>query len=251
MIPLETQAKILRLFTVEHWKVGTIARELGVHHTTVRRVLKRAGLPERERSRRPSLVDPYLPFMQEVLAEHPRLPASRLYVMVKERGYTGGPDHFRHVVAMHRPRKPAEAYLRLKTLPGEQAQVDWAHFGTLTVDGAVRPLMAFVVVLSWSRRIALRFMLAARWRTSSAATSPPSTRSAACPASCSTTTSRARCSSAAAMRSASTRRCCASRRTTATSPAPSRPTAATRRAASSAPSATSARPSGPPAASWT
>jgi len=24
-----------------------------------------------------------------------------------------------------RPRRPAEAYLRLKTLPGEQAQVDW------------------------------------------------------------------------------------------------------------------------------
>jgi hypothetical protein len=42
---------------------------------------------------------------------------------VRERGYGGGPDHFRHVIACHRPRRKAEAYLRLRTLPGEQGQV--------------------------------------------------------------------------------------------------------------------------------
>jgi hypothetical protein len=41
---------------------------------------------------------------------------------VRERGYAGRPDHFRHIVACHRPRPAAEAYLRLRTLPGEQAQ---------------------------------------------------------------------------------------------------------------------------------
>ena len=49
--------------------------------------------------------------------------------MVKARGYTGAPDHFRHRIAQLRPRRPREAYLRLRTLPGEQAQVDWAHNG--------------------------------------------------------------------------------------------------------------------------
>ena len=53
----------------------------------------------------------------------------------------------------------AEAYLRLKTLPGEQAQVDWAHFGTVTIGRAERRLMGFVMVLSYSRRIFLRFYL--------------------------------------------------------------------------------------------
>lgn len=56
----------------------------------------------------------------------------------------------------------AEAYLRLVTLPGEQAQVDWGHFGHLQIGRARRPLMAFVMVLSWSRRIHLRFFLDAR-----------------------------------------------------------------------------------------
>ena len=162
MIPPELEAQILRLYTTEHWPVGTIARQLSVHHTTVRRVVTRAGLPAPTRERRPSLIDPYLPFVKETLEKHPTLPASRLFEMVRSRGYRGGPDHFRHVVAMHRPRKPAEAYLRLRTVPGDQAQVDWAHFGTLRTGGATRPLMAFVMVLSWSRRIALRFFLSQR-----------------------------------------------------------------------------------------
>lgn len=162
MIPPELEAKILRLHAVERWPVGTIARQLGVHHTTVRRALVRAGLPEPTRQRRPRLVDPYLPFLKETLQKHPTLPASRLHEMVRQRGYRGGADHFRHVVAMHRPRKPAEAFLRLRTLAGEQAQVDWAHFGTLQVGEATRPLMAFVMVLSWSRRICLRFCLSAK-----------------------------------------------------------------------------------------
>ena len=49
--------------------------------------------------------------------------------------------------------------MRLRTLPGEQAQVDWGHFGTLTIGQAKRPLMAFVMVLSFSRKIFLRFYL--------------------------------------------------------------------------------------------
>lgn len=48
------------------------------------------------------------------------------------------------------------------TLPGEQAQVDWGHFGHLVIGRARRPLMAFVMVLSHSRQIFLRFFLDAR-----------------------------------------------------------------------------------------
>src|SRR5262249_5154475 len=53
-------------------------------------------------------------------------------------------------------------YLRLSSLPGEQAQVDWGHFGHLVIGRARRPLMAFVMVLSYSRQIFLRFFLDAR-----------------------------------------------------------------------------------------
>jgi hypothetical protein len=119
MISKELEADILRLYHAERWRVGTIATQLGVHHSTVRRVLAQAGLGEPVRLKRPSMIEPFLIFLREVLDRYPRLRASRLYEMARERGYPGRPDHFRHLVARLRPRPPAEAYLKLRTLPGE------------------------------------------------------------------------------------------------------------------------------------
>lgn len=157
----ETEAQILRYHHAERWPVGTIARQLDLHRDSVARVLAQAGLPAIKQIHRPSAVDPYLPFILETLAQFPHLRASRLYAMVKDRGYPGRPDHFRHLIARHRPRPRSEAFLRLRTLPGEQMQVDWGHFGHLEIGKARRPLMAFVTVLSWSRQIFLRFYLGA------------------------------------------------------------------------------------------
>jgi transposase len=161
-IPADLEAQILRYYHVEKWRAGTIATQLGVHRNTVLRVVGQAGLPDVDRPRRASKIDRYLPFIRETLTKFPRLTASRLYGMVRERGYHGGPDHFRHMIARHRPRHPVEAYLRLRTLPGEQAQVDWAHMGHLSIGQARRALMAFVMVLSFSRQIFVRFFLDAR-----------------------------------------------------------------------------------------
>lgn len=158
----ELEAQILRYYHVEKWRVGTIARQLHVHHGTVQRVLLRAGVPLPQRSARPSKIDRYLPFIRQTLERFPGLTASRLYAMVRERGYRGSPDHFRHLIALHRPRAAAEAYLRLTTLPAEVGQVDWGHFGHLQIGRARRPLMAFVMVLAWSRQIFLQFFLDAR-----------------------------------------------------------------------------------------
>ena len=155
--PPEIEAQVLRYYHAERWTVGTIARQLHVHHSVVRRVLAQAGLPRIGSKPRPSQIDPYLPLIRQTLEKFPTLTASRLFAMMHERGYRGSPDHFRHLIALHRPRRPAEAYLRLRSLPGEQAQVDWGHFGHLQIGRARRPLMAFVMVLSHSRQIFLRF----------------------------------------------------------------------------------------------
>jgi transposase len=159
VISRAVEAEVLRLHHAEHWPIGTIARQLLLHHSTVRRVLAQAGVPAAQKTQRPSLADPFIPFITETLKQYPSLCASRLHVMVRERGYRGGPDHFRAIVARFRPRPSAEAYLRLRTLPGEQAQIDWAHFGSITIGRAKRPLMAFVMVLSYSRHLFLRFYL--------------------------------------------------------------------------------------------
>ena len=161
-IGAELEAQILRYYHVEKWRCGTIARQLRVHRGTVQRVLAQAGLPRIGAVQRASQIDAYLPFIHETLKKFPSLTASRLYAMVYERGYRGSHHHFRHLISLHRPRPVPEAYLRLRTLPGEQAQADWASFGHLQIGRARRPLMAFVMVLSWSRQIYLRFFLDAR-----------------------------------------------------------------------------------------
>ena len=155
-------AQILRLHSVEKWRVGTIARQLHVHRDVVHRVLAGNCAPVHPSPLRPSRIDPYRPFILATLTKYPTLTAARLYAMVGERGYVGSNSHFRALVAGLRPHPAAQAYLRLRPLAGEQAQVDWGHFGHLQVGRARRPLMAFVMVLSHSRMIFLRFFLNAR-----------------------------------------------------------------------------------------
>lgn len=158
----ERAAEIVRLVLAEKWPIGTVARQFGVHHSVVRRVLHQVGVPVPKLRPRPSKIDPYMPFVHETLERYPTLAASRLWHMLRERGYEGGESRVREVVALVRPRPKAEAYLRLSTVPGEQGQVDWAHFGTLRIGNAVRRLLAFVMVLSFCRKIFLRFFLDAR-----------------------------------------------------------------------------------------
>jgi hypothetical protein len=57
-----------------------------------------------------------------------------------------------------RPR-PEKAFLSLSFAPGESAQVDWGHCGTIAVGNTRRALSVFVMVLSYSRHLFLRFYL--------------------------------------------------------------------------------------------
>jgi transposase len=165
VIPPELVAQIRRLFAVEGWRHNTIARHLGVHHSTVRRALVRSGLSlALPRRPRPSRLDPFVPWLREQLARYPKLAASQLYEMARQRGYRGAPDHFRHRLAELelRPRQAPEAFFALRTLVAEQAQVDWADFGAQPVKGGRRRLLAFLMILSYSRWLFVRFFYDAR-----------------------------------------------------------------------------------------
>jgi transposase len=155
VIPQETVTQIRHLFYAEHWKIGTIALQLDLHHDTVRRALETDRF-NRGRIVRPTLVDPYTDFIRETLSRYPRLRATRIYQMISARGYTGSVGSVRRAVAGLRPVY-REAFLRLRTFPGEQAQVDWASFGKVIIGRAERRLSCFVLTLSHSRALYLEF----------------------------------------------------------------------------------------------
>jgi len=159
MIDAELYARIRRLFFAEHWRVGTIAAELGIHHGTVERAIEADRFTRSHRQVRPSLLDPYKAFIGELLERHPKLRATRILEMLRPRGYPGGYLPVMRYVRSIRPAARAEAFLKLATLPGEQAQVDWGHFGKIRVGAATRSLSCFVLVLSWSRALFARFTL--------------------------------------------------------------------------------------------
>jgi len=159
MIPPELHAQIRRLFYAEHWRLNTIADQLGVHHDTVRRAVESERFIRPGAQIRPSALDPYKAFIRATLEQYPRLRATRLWAMVRERGYPGSAIQVQRYVRTVRPAARAEAYLRLDTFAGEQAQVDWGNFGPIRVGSTTRLLSCFVLVLSWSRACYARFAL--------------------------------------------------------------------------------------------
>lgn len=155
MISPEIRAQIRRYFYAEHWKIGTIARELGLHPDTVRGAIETERFIGKQPIRA-SIVDPWIAFIRQTLDQHPRLRATRIYQMARDRGYNGSVVQLRRTVARLRPNA-TEAYLHLQMFPGEQAQADWAHFGHVMVGRARRALSCFVITLSYSRALYLEF----------------------------------------------------------------------------------------------
>ena len=151
------EAEIIRLHLVEKWPLGTIAAQLRVHHEVVRRVLDARLTPYRSSQKRQKMIDEYTPFIVQTLEKYPKLAGSRLFGMVRERGYSGSESNFRKQIARLRPRKQPEPFLRLRKLIAEEAQVDWGHFGEMEVEGCSRKLYAFVMTLSYSRAVWLQF----------------------------------------------------------------------------------------------
>jgi transposase len=155
MIDLETKARIRHLFYAEHWKIGTIARELSIHPQTVARAIETERF-NRDKPPQPDVIAPYAGFIRETLSQHPRLCATRLFHMIRDRGYKNSVYPVRRFISTLRPQKH-EAFLRLRTFPGEQGQVDWANFGVVSVGRARRKLSCFVITLSYSRALYLEF----------------------------------------------------------------------------------------------
>jgi transposase len=158
VIPLELRTEIRRLYYAEHWKVGTIASSLHVHHDTVRLAIAAETLGARRGVCRPTALDPYLAFIRDTLAQYARLRATRLHEMLRLRGYTGSATQVRRLVRQIRPQSVG-VYRRLETLSGEEAQIDWGSFGTIRLGRGTRAVSGFVMVLSYSRAMHALFTL--------------------------------------------------------------------------------------------
>lgn len=156
---IETWAYIRRLYFIEKFPKRAIARHLGMDRKTIRQAIaKEEFKPEEERKGRPSKLDPYKEDISELLGKYPDLSSTRVLEEIQKKGYQGSLPLLKiYLKGLKAGRK--EAFLRIETLPAEQAQVDWANCGSIQVGNSQRKLYCFVMVLSYSRMLYLSFTL--------------------------------------------------------------------------------------------
>lgn len=158
MLSAEVQAKILALYYGSHWKIRTIAKELGVDRKSVRAVVSRRTVDLKPAARvRQSILNPFKNQVLELLQREPRITHTAALVRLREQGYLGGLTVLRDFINANRkiPVPRREAFLRLEFAPGECAQVDWGEFGDVFRDGT--KIHCFAMVLAHSRYMTIEF----------------------------------------------------------------------------------------------
>jgi transposase len=141
--------------------ISEIARLTGHDRKTVRRIVEQPLVPEpKERRRRARKIDPYGAYLEKRIKEGV-LNANKLYQEIAAQGYPGSCSQVRAFVQPFREPGGSDATTRFETEPGEQAQVDWGHFGFIDHYGRRRRLYGFVMTLGWSRASYLEFTVSA------------------------------------------------------------------------------------------
>lgn len=139
----------------EGYSKSRIAEQLALNRETVAKYLYNPT-PERKKINRKSQLDPFKEKIGEMLEVDSRASATVIRQRLAATGFTGGITIVRDYLSTVRP-KMRRTFIRFETLPGEQAQIDWGHFGSLICGNTSRKLYCFAILLGYSRLLYLEF----------------------------------------------------------------------------------------------
>jgi transposase len=141
--------------------ISDIARTTGHDRKTIRAIVNGPVTPPaQKRKSRAGKLDPFVPYLERRIEEGV-LNCNKLWDELHKQGYEGGKSLIKSFVQPYREARRQEATMRFETSPGEQAQVDWGHFGFIAHSGHRWRLYAFVMTLGWSRVFYLEFTVSA------------------------------------------------------------------------------------------
>jgi transposase len=155
MIDYHQFCQIKDLHVREGLRASQIASVLDLDPKTAAYWLGQERFRPRQRTLRPSKLDPFKPHIRQMLEKYP-YSAAQVWQRLQEQGFEGGYSLVKAYVRTVRPRRQP-AFLKLAFAPGECAQVDWGSFGAVRVGQTTRRLSFFVMVLCYSRLMYVEF----------------------------------------------------------------------------------------------
>jgi transposase len=158
MLKMEEWLMIRDLYA-QGLSIKAISKKTGFDRKTIRKYLNITSPPEsKKRAKKASKLDEYKNYITTKLHEGPYT-ASRLYREIQEMGFDGKYTIVKDFVRKVRPEYGVVAVLRYETKPGVQSQVDWSEFGRIEIDGKIKKLYCFNMILGYSRMRYIEFTL--------------------------------------------------------------------------------------------
>ncbi|EMS79977.1 IS21 family transposase [Desulfotignum phosphitoxidans] len=155
MIDKRTVFEIHRLNNMQ-FSIRQIARQLGLDRGSVKKYLEQPDITCQKKPGRVSKLDPYRDLIREMVNDYPQIKAPVVLQHIRVKGFTGEITIVRDYLKQIRHDKK-QAFIRFESRPGEQFQIDWGHFGSLTYGKSSRKLYALAVIESHSRMLFVVF----------------------------------------------------------------------------------------------
>jgi transposase len=153
---MESRAEIRRRALADGLSGRAACRQYEIHRKTLRKILEHTEPPgyRRTKPKRPSILDPLLPVVHQILEDDARAPRKQRHTAVRifrrlrdEHGYRGKLTVVKDAARAWRLRH-AEVFVPLAHPPGE-AQVDFGE-AEVTLDGQPAKVAVFVMTLPYS-----------------------------------------------------------------------------------------------------
>ena len=140
-------AEIRRLWEMERLSHRAIARRLHCARRTVQKALASATRCPSTPRIRSSMLDPYRPRIDALIAQFPELSAVRVREEISQGpdGYHGGITVLRDYLRRIRPDR-SRVYQEVHYEPGEAMQVDWGDCGSILIGDSPRRVSVFVAM---------------------------------------------------------------------------------------------------------
>jgi len=157
MIDKKTVFEIHRLKD-EGYSNRKIAQVLNINRETVTKYLENPEVAVYRKINKQSKLENYYEDIAQYLKEDNHVSGEVILQKLKMKGYDGSISTLRSYLRKIRGKyRKEQAYTRFESAPGEQFQIDWGHFPSLTYGTTKRKLYCLAVTECYSRMLYVSF----------------------------------------------------------------------------------------------